>query len=108
MGSQGTSFIQTEERNRRKMPGGGKQVTNSRTNSNGSSYRSYNDGGYAHSNSSGSRYYTGSGHGFYDSGKSGSQASGGQRYSTSYNYNQAPPPPSTSRGRGPRTANNDM
>merc|ERR1711894_338849 len=80
---------QKKQTNRRKMPGGGKQVTNTGTNSNGSSYRSYNDGGYAYSNPSGSRYYnTGSGHGFYDSGKSGSQASGGQRYSTSYNYNQ--------------------
>merc|ERR1711934_1285478 len=97
MGSPGASFIETEESNKstkhqpysRKMPGGGKQVTNSGTNSNGSSYRSYNDGGYTYSNPSGSRYYnTGSGHGFYDSGKSGYQASGGQQYSTTYNYNQ--------------------
>merc|ERR1712051_111913 len=80
---------QKKQTNRRKMPGGEKQVTNTGTNSNGSSYRSYNDGGYAYSNPSGSRYYnTGSGHGFYDSGKSGSQASGGQQYSTTYNYNQ--------------------
>merc|ERR1711963_95071 len=67
----------------------GKQVTNTGTNSQGSGYRAYSDGGYAYSNPSGSRYYnTGSGHGFYRSGSGGSQASGGQRYSTSYNYNQ--------------------
>merc|ERR1712095_149746 len=90
MGSQGTSFFESGKKStRRKMPGGGKQVTNTGTNSNGSNYRSYNDGGYAYSNPSGSKYFnTGSGHGFYDSGKSGSQASDGQRYSTSYNYNQ--------------------
>merc|ERR1712227_1171977 len=61
-----------------KMPGGGRQVTNSGTNNGGSSYTSYSGGGYSYSNPSGSRYYnTGSGHGFYNSGSSGTKSSGG-------------------------------
>ena len=87
-----------------------KEQSNSGTNSSGSSYTSYSDGGYRYSNPSGSSYYnTGSGHGFYNryvsllflifitfsfildsfdlSGSSGTQSSGGAQYSTHYNYN---------------------
>merc|ERR1712133_84376 len=70
------------------MPSGGKQVTYSGTNSQGSSYSSYSDGGYRYSNASGSSYYnTGNGHSFYNSGPSGSQGSGGVPYTPHTNHN---------------------
>merc|ERR1712029_509314 len=73
-----------------KMSGkGGRQVTNTGTNSQGSNYTSYSDGAFSYSNPSGSRYFnTGAGHGFYDSGSSGTQGSGGVPYTTHTNYNQ--------------------
>merc|ERR1719300_735210 len=49
----------------------------------------YNDGGYAYKNANGSDYFnTGKGHGFYKSGPEGSHSSGGEKYSTHYNYNK--------------------
>ena len=69
--------------------GSGKSVSNNGTNSQGDSYTSYTDGGYAYKNSSGSSYYRPSeGAGFYNSGPNGTQSSGGQPYTTSYNYNK--------------------
>merc|ERR1712241_509833 len=76
------------------MPkGGGRTVSGSGTNSAGNSYTSYSSSsgksaGYSYSNGSGSSYYnTGSGHGFYSSPSGGTKSSGGQAYSTHYNYN---------------------
>merc|ERR1712192_71046 len=74
-----------------KMPGkgSGTYVTYTGTNSQGSTYTQYSDGGYTYKNPGGSRYYnTGHGHGFYHSGPSGSYDSCGQPYSTHYNYNK--------------------
>jgi hypothetical protein len=50
-----------------------KQATSSGTNSQGSSYTNYSDGGYRYSNTNGSSYYSpsGSGAGFYNGGSSG-------------------------------------
>ena len=49
------------------------QVASQGTNSQGSSYTNYSDGGYRYSNSNGSSYYSpsGSGAGFYQGGSSG-------------------------------------
>merc|ERR1711962_541002 len=81
----GQSCLQVTSSN---MPGG-KSVNNSGTNSSGSSYTSYNDGGYAYKNPGGSSYYSpNKGAGLYKSGPSGSQASVGVPYTTSYNYNK--------------------
>ena len=68
---------------------GGKSVTGGWTNSSGSTCTNYSDGAYRYTNPSGSSYYnTGNGHGFYNSGSSGTKSSGGQPYTTHYNYNK--------------------
>ena len=70
------------------MPGG-REVTNTGTNSSGAEYRSFSDGSYTYRNSDGSRYFnTGSGHDFFKSGPDGSQASGGVPYTRHTNHNQ--------------------
>ena len=52
------------------------QVASQGTNSQGSSYTNYSDGGYRYSNSNGSSYYSpsGNGAGFYNGGSSGNQS----------------------------------
>merc|ERR1712219_48141 len=79
-----------------KMPkGGGRAASGGGTNSSGNSYTSYSSSnrsgqpaGYSYSNANGSSYYNnGSGHGFYHSPSGGTKSSGGQAYSTHYNYN---------------------
>ena len=52
------------------------QVASQGTNSQGSSYTNYSDGGYRYSNSNGSSYYSpsGIGAGFYNGGSSGNQS----------------------------------
>jgi len=63
------------------------QVASQGTNSQGSTYTNYSDGGYRYSNSNGSSYYSpsGSGAGFYQGGSSGnpsfySRADGSRNY----------------------------
>merc|ERR1712223_596386 len=79
---------------RNKMPkGSGRSATGGGTNSSGNSYNSYSNSsgapaGYSYSNANGSSYYNnGGGHGFYTSPSEGTKSSGGQAYSTHYNYN---------------------
>ena len=68
---------------------GNNHVTGQYTNSQGNVCTQYSNGSYAYDNASGSHYYnTGRGHGFYNSPSQGTQSSGGQQYSTHYNYNQ--------------------
>merc|ERR1712243_96209 len=84
----------------KKMPkGGGRAASGAGTNSSGNSYTSYSKSGgssgggvklagYSYSNANGSSYYNnGAGHGFYPSPSDGTKSSGGQAYSTHYNYN---------------------
>merc|ERR1711963_93610 len=74
--------------------GGGRAASGGGTNSSGNSYTSYSKSGggqptgYSYSNANGSSYYNdGAGHGFYHSPPDGTKSSGGQAYSTHYNYN---------------------
>merc|ERR1712105_532252 len=85
----------------KKMPkGGGRAASGAGTNSSGNSYTRYSKSGgsggsgggkpagYSYSNANGSSYYNnGAGHGFYRSPSDGTKSSGGQAYSTHYNYN---------------------
>ena len=71
------------------MSGNGKKIIYEGVNEKGDSYKCYNDGGYAYKNANGFDYFnTGKGHGFYKSGPEGSHSSGGEKYSTHYNYNK--------------------
>merc|ERR1712020_475908 len=91
----GRGFTNCTAKLQGRMPkGGGRAASGVGTNSSGNSYTSYSKSGsgqpagYSYSNANGSSYYNnGAGHGFYHSPSGGTKSSGGQAYSTHYNYN---------------------